>query len=130
MPRAALPLVCAVALCVVALRAAAETDDMMRWKPAICGARAGCEIVDITAPGAAPAGRTARLICPPFRKSRSPAASATATGEVPAHVRPSRFEAGENPLQPARQPLYSAHPRTSPPACRAASGRHEVGHRN
>ena len=51
MPRPALPLVCAVALCVVASRAAAETDDMMRWKPAICGTRASCEIVDITAAG-------------------------------------------------------------------------------
>jgi hypothetical protein len=51
MPRAAQPLFYAAALSVAAFAAAAESGDMVRWKPAICGARGSCEIVDISAAG-------------------------------------------------------------------------------
>jgi hypothetical protein len=56
MPRAVPPLLYAAALGLVAFAAAAASDDLVRWKPAICGTRASCDVVDITAAGRSAGG--------------------------------------------------------------------------
>jgi hypothetical protein len=122
MPRPALPLVCAVALCVVALRAAAETDDMMRWKPAICGTRASCEIVDITAAGRGAGGELPDLSARPSGHPARLRRRRLLGGH--SHVRPP----GGIELRPAKtlcslraSPYIALIPGHPPPACRAAS---------